>query len=165
MWSGPTRRSGVDTWDPSFLDWGAGAIDERDGFFRLAAADDDGSVLAPLAPRYPGRVIVLVDAANSSATFQLAQLVQRHHLATLIGEPTGGNQRGINGGAFFFVRLPDTGLEVDLPLIGRFPAGVALDAGPDAGITPDVVVRTTAADLAAGRDPQLAAARLLSPGP
>ena len=158
-------RGPLDTWDPSFFDWGAEAVPRGDGFFRLVDVDAEaaGALLTPLAPRYRGQVLVLVDASNSSATFQFAQLVQRHRLATVVGEPTGGNQRGINGGAFFFVRLPATGLEVDLPLVGRFPADGDLAALPDAGLTPDVVVPTTAADLAAGRDPQLAAARALVP--
>ena len=67
-----------------------------------------------MAPRYTGRVWVLVGADNSSATFEFAQVVQRNRLATLVGQPTGGNQRGINGGAFFFVRLPKSGIELDL---------------------------------------------------
>ena len=160
----PALRGPLDTWDPSFFDWGEDAVDRGGGYFRLVEPDGSasGAALTPLAPRFRGRVIVLVDAANSSATFQFAQRVQRYRLATLIGEPTGGNQRGINGGAFFFVRLPGTGLEVDLPLIGRFPADGDLGALPDAGIVPDIVVRTTAADLAAGRDPQLTAALALA---
>ena len=38
----------------------------------------------------------------------------------LVGQMTGGNQRGINGGAFFFVTLSNSQLEVDLPLVGNF---------------------------------------------
>jgi hypothetical protein len=99
---------------------------------------------------------VLTDAACSSATFQFAQVIRDTGIATLAGTATGGNRRGINGGAFFFLRLPACGLEVDLPLIGRFPA----TPQPDAGIEPDVTVPMTAADIAAGRDPVLA--RVLS---
>lgn len=139
----------LDTWDPSFKDWGADAVGPVDGFYRLIRADDEGGVILPGAQPFAGRVWVVVDAANSSATFEFAQVVQRERLGTLIGSATGGNQRGINGGAFFFVRLPRTGLEADLPLIGQFPPG----APPDAGLTPDVPVETTPADLAAGRDP------------
>ena len=67
---------------------------------------------------------------------------------------TGGNQRGINGGAFFFVRLPASGIEFDLPLIGYFPPGLP----PDAGLYPDVLVPRRPADIAAGRDAQMDAA-------
>lgn len=65
-----------------------------------------------------------------------------------MGQPTGGSQRGINGGAFFFLRLPNSGIEMDLPLIGTFPAKPM----PDAGLTPDVQVVRTVDDLAEGRD-------------
>lgn len=139
----------LDTWDPSFKDWGEQAelIDRR--FYRLI--EKEGASRAPIrpkAPRFTGKLVVLTDASNSSATFQFTDLVQSNRLGVLVGSPTGGNRRGINGGAFFFLRLPVSGLEVDLPLIGSFPA----TPQPDAGIVPDVVVTDTQADIAAGRD-------------
>jgi hypothetical protein len=81
--------------------------------------------------------------------------VQRRRLGTLVGQPTGGNQRGITGGAFFFLRLPKTGIEVDVPLIGQFPVAATLP--PDAGLAPDVLVRPTIEDIASGRDAELEA--------
>jgi C-terminal processing protease CtpA/Prc len=145
-------RAQLDTWDPGFFDWQDEAIELDDGWFALAPEDE--ATLTPLAPRFTGKLLVLIDSSNSSATFQFAQRVQRARLGTLIGEPTGGNQRGINGGAFFFLRLPESDLEVDVPLIGTFPEREV----PDAGLTPDILVLPTAADIAAGRDPVLAAA-------
>ena len=113
----------LDTWDWSFKDWGKAAAEDRGGFFRMTRFDDDqeGDVIVPRGRRYEGRVAVLIGASNSSATFQFAQAVKENKLATLVGQPTGGNQRGINGGAFFFVTLPNSRIEVDLPLIGTFP--------------------------------------------
>ncbi|MBU1347811.1 MAG: S41 family peptidase [Alphaproteobacteria bacterium] len=150
----------LDTWDRSFLDWGEQAIgpDAR-GFYRLTRYDDgDASTVIPaLGRRYAGPVVVLCDASNSSATFVFAQSVKDLGLATLLGTTTGGNRRGINGGAFFFLRLPASGLEIDLPLIASFP-GPDL---PDAAIQPDIFVPATAADIAAGLDPQMAAASAL----
>ncbi len=146
----------LDTWDRSFDDWGEAAQDTGDGYFRMTRFDDPvgGDVIRPRGPRFEGRVAVLVDATNSSATFEFAQQVQATGLATLVGEPTGGNQRGINGGAFYFLRLPNSGFEADLPLIGFFPPAPRSDAG----ITPDVLARDTAASIAAGADPVLDAA-------
>lgn len=148
----------LDTWDSSFKDWGAAAVELAQPwptappvhYFRLSRYDDspDGDVIAAEGKHYGGKVFVLVDANNSSATFQFAQVVQQNKLGILIGEPTGGNQRGINGGAFFFLRLPKSGIEMDLPLIGSFPA----ELKPDAGLTPDILITTTAADIAAGVD-------------
>lgn len=150
----------LDTWDRSFLDWGEAAVGPGDdGFYRLTRYDDDGESLIIKAQgrRFTGPVVVLCDASNSSATFQFAHAVQQSGAATLLGETTGGNRRGINGGAFFFLRLPASGLEVDLPLIAGFPD----TPQPDAGIEPDVAVPTTADDIAQGRDPQMAAATRL----
>ncbi len=97
---------------------------------------------------------MLTSATNSSATFGFAERVREHRLATLVGGATGGNRRGINGGAYFFVRLPESGIEFDLPLIGYFPDRPQ----PDAGILPDIPVPLTAAAIAAGRDEALARA-------
>lgn len=154
----------LDTWDNSFRDWGASAVDLAQPwptapadvtYLRLTRFDDDaaGDVLKPAGSRFHGKVFVLIDASNSSATFQFAQNMQSHHLATLVGEPTGGSQRGINGGAFFFLRLPHSGIEMDMPLIGTFPSSPA----PDRGVNPDILVRVTPSDIAAGNDPVLAA--------
>ena len=151
-------RPYLKTWDRSFLDWGEAAVASpaRPGFFRLTRYDDDskGSLIRPEGRRFPGRVAVLCDASNSSATFGFDQTCKDNGLATLVGQTTGGNRRGINGGAFFFLQLPASRLEVDLPLIASFPA----TPQPDAAIEPDIAVATTAGDIAIGRDPQMKAA-------
>jgi hypothetical protein len=145
----------LDTWDKSFLDWGAAAIGPRpDGSYRLTREDEVRDRIRPGGRRFRGRVAVLVDAACSSATFGFAQIVKASGVATLVGMPTGGNQRGINGGAYFFARLPATGVEIDIPLIGYFPSAPK----PDAGIMPDIVVRPTAQAIATGADPTMTAA-------
>lgn len=100
----------VTTWDASFRDWGARAVEDADDarFYTLrdAASDDapteTSTQIAPRAPHFAGNVFVLIGAENSSATFEFAQRVQANGLATLVGQPTGGNLRGINGSAFFF---------------------------------------------------------------
>ncbi len=142
----------LDTWDKSFLDWGDAARPYDARFFELKR--DGGGVLAAKGPRVDVPLIVLTSAENSSATFQFASLVRQTALGTLLGEATGGNQRGINGGAYFFVRLPASGLEFDLPLIGYFPE----KRMPDAGVRPDVSIPLVARDIATGQDRQMAAA-------
>jgi C-terminal processing protease CtpA/Prc len=146
----------LDTWDRSFEHLGEGAEDVGRGFYRLQADDDTVRRIAPEGPRFKGKVIVLSSAQNSSATFGFIQLIRQAGLARIYGQPTGGNQRGINGGSFFFVRLPETGLEADLPLVGTFPR----QPKPDAGLDPDVRIDRQPEDIAAGRDPVLERALL-----
>jgi hypothetical protein len=139
----------LDTWDDSFRDWGDKVTPLDDRFF-LQKSTSAESITAK-GPRFTGKVAVLTDSQNSSATFQFSRLVQDNALATLIGEPTGGNKRGINGGAFFFMRLPKSGIEVDIPLIGYFPKAPQ----PDEGLTPDVFSAPTIDDTREGRDATL----------
>ncbi len=143
----------LDTWDDSFRNWGEAATRFDARYYQLNRKDDS-AVLAAKGPRIDVPMIVLTSAQNSSATFQFAQLARLNGLATLMGETTGGNRRGINGGAFFFVRLPASGLEFDLPVIGYFPE----TREPDAGLVPDIRIRETAQDIANGRDPTMEAA-------
>jgi Peptidase family S41 len=147
----------LDTWDPSFRDWGDKVKRFDDRFFALPAGE---TTLKPKGPRIDKPLVVLTDAANSSATFTFAQRVKTSRAGKLVGEATGGNQRGINGGAFFFVRLPASGLEFDLPLVGTFP----LQPAPDAGIEPDVKVDVAAVDIATGIDAQMERALALARG-
>lgn len=153
----------LDTWDPSFKDWGEAAVDLKDGFYTLKKYDNGerGSVIKASGSPFKGRTYVLVDASNSSATFEFAQAVQQNRLGTLVGQPTGGNQRGINGGAFFFLRLPNSKIEIDLPLIGLY----AMGERPDAGLQPDVHVPPSVKDIAKGVDTELEAVKALQGGP
>jgi hypothetical protein len=137
----------LDTWDNGFRTLGVGAVAQGDGFYRLAGERADDRIL-PRGPHLSIKAAALIGPADSSATFQFADKARASGLVKLFGQTTGGNQRGINGGCFFFVRLPASGLEFDLPLIGYFPPGHP----PDAGIDPDIQVQPTAADLAAGYD-------------
>lgn len=153
----PELHPYLDTWDRSFERLGVDAKPFDARFLRLDDKEDDGrpaGQILPKGPRFRGKVAVLVGPRNSSATHQFASLIQRERLGVLVGEETGGNQRGINGGCFFFLRLPESGLEADLPLIGQFP----LTLKPDRGVAPDLPAADTPASIAAGRDPAMARA-------
>lgn len=143
----------LDTWDQSFRTLGVDAAPVADGFLRLTGERGDDAI-RPSGKRLRLPVAALIGPVNSSATFQFAARARLSGAVRLFGSTTGGNQRGINGGCYFFVRLPASGIEFDLPLIGYFPPGLP----PDAGIDPDVAVAASVADIAAGRDPVMARA-------
>jgi hypothetical protein len=141
----------LSTWDNSFKDR-TGTVEKYDDtFYVLKDESENENVIIPKENPYPGKTYLLVDAANSSATFILAKTLKKNGLATLVGQTTGGNQKGINGGQLMFLDLPNTGIEVDIPLIGYFPAGNP----PDAGLEPDVKISKSAKDFADGIDAEM----------
>jgi hypothetical protein len=139
----------LETWDKSFRNLGVGATSLGNGYFRRTG-QDRATAIEPAKTGINVPVAVLISPVNSSATFHFAQNF-RAIGGRLYGRPTGGNLRGINGGAFFFVRLPASGLEFDLPLVGYFP----LTPQPDAGLQPDVFSAPSVRDIADGHDAAL----------
>jgi hypothetical protein len=49
------------------------------------------------------------------------------------------------------LRLPKSQIEMDLPLLGTFPAAPQ----PDAGLNPDIFIAPTVADIISGKDAAL----------
>jgi hypothetical protein len=143
--------------DESVRDWGARATKVDDRFFELPAAD---LALRPRGPRIAKPLVVLTDGANGAASFVFLRRVRGARAGRLVGETSGGSQRGTNGGAFFLVRLPTSGLEFDLPLVGNF----GLPSAPDAGIEPDLKIDPDPLDLAAGIDMPLQRGLLMARG-
>lgn len=140
-------RENSSTWDPSFYDLGKGAQSLGGGYY-YPAAEETLARIAPSNKRITCPVVVLIGPVNSSATLVFIHAARATGKVTLIGETTGGNRRGVNGGAFLFVKLPFSGIEFDLPLKGY----VARLSQPDAGIDPDVRVPVTVASLRDGQD-------------
>ena len=117
--------------DRSFYDLRGKVYGAGGGMFLYRDAEREA--LLPSSDALIAKYYLLVDGHNAAAAFTLAQFLQENKLATLIGETTGGNRRGINGGQFFFLKLPNSGIVIDIPLIASVPIGAA----PDTGIQPD----------------------------
>jgi len=56
--------------------------------------------------------------------------------------------KGTNGGQLFFLWLPNSKIEIDVPLIGYYP----LAEQPDKGINPGIEVAMTISDIFSGKD-------------
>ncbi len=141
----------LSTWDNSFKDISGKVKAYGDGFFIRKNTSFEGKKLSSTKKRYLGKTWLLVDAANSSATFFLAKICKEHRLATLVGETTGGNLKGTTGGQLFFLNLPNSKIEMDIPLIADYP----LTEQPDKGLEPDIMVKTSIEHIANGVDTQL----------
>jgi len=94
-------------------------------------------------------LVVLVDAQSASASEILAGAFKDYHRGTVVGEKTAGAL-----GGSVTVPLPEGGMSVTVERI-QTPQNTAVEA---VGITPDVPVTLTVADMERGQDTQLQAA-------
>ncbi len=136
----------LSTWMQEVYDFTGKVNKGENGLYRLTSPDN--LQVEPMSKGFKGNVYLIVNEANSSATFYFAELAKSSRLATLVGTTTGGSQKGLNGGTMFFFRLPNSKIEFDIPIIGTYSP-----EKPDIGIAPDIEVRETVESLRAGIDP------------
>lgn len=142
-----TLRPYLYTWDNRFFNRKGQLKSLQNGFYTWKK-ERKSRFIKQNSKAFTGNTYLLVDAANSSATFFLTACMQQNKLATIIGTETGGNRKGTNGGQLFFLRLPHSTIEVDIPLIGYYP----LTVQPDCGIQPDIEVQPSISDMLSGKD-------------
>jgi hypothetical protein len=110
-------------------------------------------------PFFDGPVCVLTGPHTFSAAVEFAEAVKTFGLATIVGEDTGGQPNSF-GNPFPFT-LPRSKLSVSIATARSLRAnGNLADFNP---VTPDIVVRTTAADMRRGFDPVLERAKSCPP--
>ncbi|MBS1797428.1 MAG: hypothetical protein JSS81_26635 [Acidobacteria bacterium] len=120
----------------------------ENGYYELLPDEklESFPAVEPAADSFRGRAFVIADASNASATFQFLDYVKTHRLATIVGQPTGGSRQGINGGNYFFLHLPASRIEIDIPVYFQAP----LAPQKDESVIPDVPVKRRPSDV--GRD-------------
>lgn len=102
-------------------------------------------------PRFAGRVAILIDGGSFSATGETTSLFHYYKKAVFFGEECGAGYYGNTSGFMVLATLPNTRLQVRIPLVLYT---MAVDGYPkDRGIVPDFPVTPTIEDLLAGRDP------------
>jgi C-terminal processing protease CtpA/Prc len=131
----PALRPFLQTWDNDFYDRRGKVSPLGDGTYALTDRGDWPDAVRPVQSPFPGRIVVLTGPVNSSASHTLIRLLRGQPNVTLVGAPTGGSLRASTGGNLFFLRLPGSGLEVDIPLIS-YEWG---DDQPSGGVPPDLV--------------------------
>jgi len=143
----------LDTWDNSFKkpkDTTKYFLNEI-GLYEENNTANSCDYINPKPSRFKGKVYLLINAKNSSAGYEMARNFRTAKIGKIVGETTGGSQQGINGGEFFFLQLPNSKLEIDLPLIYAYHPNK-----PDQGIIPDYEIKITQKDIKNNKDPQLA---------
>ena len=156
-----TLAAAFDTWGdraPIFSPRASLFDAQPDGWFveRFAA-----STLQPAPTAFRGRVSVLIGRANSSGSTMLLAALQEIGARTgrlrLVGEETGGSAEGPTAGQILFLRLPNSGMRVRVPL-KRSDVNVSSFV-PGLGVFPDIDATETLSDFRAGIDRALTTAR------
>jgi C-terminal processing protease CtpA/Prc len=125
---------------------------------------DKDLVAKPRGKTYTGKLFILVDSNSASASELFARTMQLNHRGVVVGDLSAGAvmesniypfQIGVTGGNELIVFYAASITRDDLIMTD----GKSLEK---VGVTPDVQVLPTGADLAAGRDPALAQAAQLA---
>jgi len=115
---------------------------------KIVTMAESPEVHTPAEPFFSRPVCVLIGPQTFSSTVDLADAIKTYHLATLVGEETGGRPNGF-GEAYIF-RLPHSQLAVSVSSAQFIRASG--DTTDHRGILPDFPAARTAEDRGAGRD-------------
>ena len=105
----------------------------------------------PQKQPFKGKVYVLTNGASFSVTAEFAAVTHFLKRATFIGEETGGGYYGNNSGTFVIVTLPNSRLNVGIPMLAYYTA-VSGYPYRDRGVVPDHEVKPTVNDMLSARD-------------
>ena len=139
----------IRTWgdEPWFYELNPKDRNPSNGYY-IFKENFENDQLANHKPLFEGHLYLLTSAANTSLAYYTALRFKTQQLGTIIGEETGGNLNGINGGQIIFITLPHSQIEIDSPVMGEFttPHGV------NSGVLPDISTAYTIADILFDRD-------------
>ena len=141
----------IGTWNKGMMDVTNRTRQMSNGFYTFKKGGLINQEVKPKSKAFKGSVYVLADASNSSGTFFLLHYLKQNGLATIVGQESGGNMQGITGGQIFFLKLPNSGIELDIPVVGYYPN---VDR-PNEGVKPDVEVKPSVDDLVKGIDTEM----------
>lgn len=126
---------------------------EKDGSYRWNH-NKNLKIQKPQKDHFSGNVYVLINGASFSVTAEFAAVSHFLKRATFIGEETGGAYYGNNSGTFVIVTLPNSKLNIGIPMIAYYTA-VRGYPFKDRGVIPDYKVVPTAKNIISGEDPVL----------
>lgn len=129
---------------------------------KVGRKHSDPDKVKPRGDAYTGKLFVLVDSNSASAAELFARIVQLEHLGTVVGDHSAG---AVMEAQFF-------PFQMGVDLVTFYGASITADdlimadgnSLEKTGVTPDVEITPTAADMATGRDPVLAKAVALGGG-
>ncbi len=123
--------------------------------------NDDGNYYASMMTKpkkiketaFKGKIYVLINGGSFSASSIISSNLQGYKRATFVGEETGGAFNGTVAGQMPSQKLPNSGLNLKLGIIGCIPFHQTEKEGR--GIFPDKEILPTLQDRIDGIDPEM----------
>ena len=98
---------------------------------------------------FNNNMYLLTSPRNVSLAYYTAAEFQNNQLGIIVGEETGGNQNDINGGQILFMKLPESTINFEFPVVGLFSNQIM----PNSGVIPEVIITYTRKEIANDFDP------------
>ncbi|WP_188050800.1 S41 family peptidase [Flavobacterium sp. GP15] len=105
-------------------------------------------------PYYSGKLYVLIDGDCFSTTSEFLSMLHSYTAAVFIGEESGGGYNGNCSGSVPLVTLPNSLLQIGIPLM-KYSMAVKEYKYKDRGVIPDYNILPTIKDKILSRDPEL----------
>ena len=138
-----------------FFSTGRQLMNGPDG--KIVTFPETAEAHSPAEPFFPRPTCVLIGPQTFSSAVDLADAIKTYHLATLVGEETGGRPNGFGEAYVFRLPLSQLAVSVSSALFIRASG----DTTDHRGILPDFLAARTAEDRGAGRDPAMDRCRAL----
>ena len=152
-------KSYIQTWgdNPWYFNLEPDREDKTAGYYIFEEQIDKSNWPKEKKNAFSGKIYLLSSPGNTSLAYYTTRDFKKYKVGTVIGKETGGNLRGINGGQILFLRLPNSGIEIDFPVVGGFTFGDQ----PNQGVLPDVETQTSLQDFLEERDVEMETAMKL----
>lgn len=142
----------IQSWgNPWYYDLSPDKPEQEDGYYIFPRSHSVNQKNKKKPAVFKGEVYLLTSPRNGSLAYYLAKDFKTFEIGTSVGQETDGNLRGINGGQILFLRLPNSGIEIDFPVMGDF----SLSPQPNEGVKPDILVQPSLEDAQLGIDTEM----------
>tara|TARA_R110000868_G_scaffold410693_5_gene699832 strand:- start:8447 stop:9880 length:1434 start_codon:yes stop_codon:yes gene_type:complete len=105
----------------------------------------------PSKPFFGGRIFILINGNTFSTAADVSAILYSKRRATFIGEETGGGYYGNTSGIITQVTLPNTGFQLQLPLV-RYETNVKNTLPIGSGVKPDFLFSLSKKELFSEKD-------------
>ena len=126
----------------------------KGGFATKPEVNKGLKIQFPRNNRFKGEVYILMNGRSASTTAEFTAAMHINNLATFIGEESGGAYHGGNGGDFAELKLPNSKIVVNIPLV-KYVMNSKEPNFIGRGTLPDFDVTSSMKDYLNLSDPQL----------